>query len=511
MKKSFFLPLSALLIFTSTIASGQILDRTPPNLLEPLMPFAEAVEMAKANNPKGWFALFIHYAKGQEIERDTNTAFSFLEKAADSNYGNAVFIKTLCEEYYATTVSSNSSNSRHFPPLGRKEREHFPRIHQYIGTTPFFFNSAKRSLTNANDVTAIRNGYTQAFNLGVLYATNELARFEKRMEYELSLAQEKTNTEKTKSQNAVLAESLLHDNKETSKSTKSPSQQNDNNEQNGSLFSSRRFTRLSSRLRNREVQPLEPLLPLSEAVEKAKSNDPRGWFSLGIHYAKGEEIDNDFDKARLYITKASDLNYSNAVFTSAMILESRLYGLDSFSDRPKIFKYLTDDTKFRSWHINKQIPITNAQYIAKVRAEYKRAFKLGVLPATNELARFESKVKQQIEILEKKSKNRELVKSIQENLVKDIAIISFPENTAKNPKADTSLQILKTKNRETNTWKIGDSTSPISNILVISRVTTDKSIGVKRIYLRSAEVDKKGHIISISEEHGYIDAVVNED
>ena len=150
-----------------------------------------------------------------------------------------------------------------------------------------------------------------------------------------------------------------------------------------------------------ESQLLEPLLPFSVAVEKAKANDPRGWYALAIHYTKGDEVKYDRNNARKFLQKAYDMNYSNAVFVATLLDESKLRESESRnrillnrseSYQPNLSHYA--DTSFFAFvsPIN-SLSITNAADVAKIRAEYERAFKLGVSAATNELARFGQRVK----------------------------------------------------------------------------------------------------------------------
>ena len=173
-------------------------------LLEPLLPFADAVEKAKANDPQGWYALAIHYAKGEEIEPDNQRVRQFFQKAYDMNYSNAVFVATLLDEYklheYGSLLRINPFKSYHRPNLSL-----------YAETRFFAFGSPINSLsiTNAADVAKIRAGYERAFKLGVSAATNELARFERRVkEYQEMAAKEKAEAER-KAKNAKLIEGLL--------------------------------------------------------------------------------------------------------------------------------------------------------------------------------------------------------------------------------------------------------------------------------------------------------------
>lgn len=167
-------------------------------LLEPLLPFAEAVEKAKTNDPQGWYALAIHYAKGKEIERDTQRARQFLQKAYNMNYSNAVFVATLLDE--CKIRESESSYQQSYPP----------NLSHYTGIRfGLVFSTNSLWIANAADVAKIRAGYERAFKLGVSAATNELARFEQRVKaYQEKAAKENTEAER-KAKNAKLIEGLL--------------------------------------------------------------------------------------------------------------------------------------------------------------------------------------------------------------------------------------------------------------------------------------------------------------
>lgn len=201
---------ASILLSAVALAQSLLRDRRMyrPQLLEPLLPFAEAVEKAKAGNPQGYYALAIHYAKGEAIERDDEQARQFLRKASDLNYGNAVLIDTICLEQ-----SSVTKKEMHFSAADLK-----PYCHDYAGIrglTPFSYERGKHSLTNSADVAAIRAGYKRAFRLGVAAATNELARFEQRLESVRAEAKRRLDEVRQKIDNAALAKSLF-EMKETS-------------------------------------------------------------------------------------------------------------------------------------------------------------------------------------------------------------------------------------------------------------------------------------------------------
>ena len=204
MKKT-ILVVSVLLAMTSAMSQGLgglRMRRAQRNaqLLETLLPFSEAVEKAKAGNAQGWYALAVHYAKGVEIKLDIEKARQFMKKANDMNYSNAVFVATmLLEADSATATDCNNGLT--------------PHINRYLGDAhfPVWSSRPSLSLTNAADIATIRAGYERAFSLGVFAATNELARFERRVSSFQEEAKKKTDEKKRKAENAKLAESLLID------------------------------------------------------------------------------------------------------------------------------------------------------------------------------------------------------------------------------------------------------------------------------------------------------------
>lgn len=175
------------------------ISRPKPQPLEPLLPFAEAVEKAKKGEAQGCYALAIHYAKGDEIDRDAEKARFFLKKAAAADYGNAVLVDTICLE--------QSSVGEREVGCGL-----WPSVTDYVGTGFFypFGRYEERSLTNSADVASIRAGYERAFRLGVTVATNELARFEQRLEAANAEAKRRSDEARQKIDNAALAKSALN-------------------------------------------------------------------------------------------------------------------------------------------------------------------------------------------------------------------------------------------------------------------------------------------------------------
>lgn len=178
-------------------------------LLEPLLPFAEAVEKAKAKDPQGWYALAIHYAKGEEIERDNEKSWQFLLKAESANYSNAVFVATMITEELAAGARTTFRRS-----YLRSDDEKRPCVLAYTGGGVFAFNLHQIgiTITNAADVAKIRAGYERAFKLGVSAATNELARFEQRVKAYRVKSRDDAEKLAMQKRNSELALSLLDTN-----------------------------------------------------------------------------------------------------------------------------------------------------------------------------------------------------------------------------------------------------------------------------------------------------------
>ena len=64
---------------------------------------------------------------------------------------------------------------------------------------------------------------------------------------------------------------------------------------------------------------LEPLLPFSNAVQRAMQNDPSGYYSLALHFAKGEEVNCHYPRACLLLEQAVSNHCSNAELVYALI------------------------------------------------------------------------------------------------------------------------------------------------------------------------------------------------
>lgn len=201
--KTTILAASIILAISSATAQGLSRIQTRLHLLEPLLPFSEAVEKAKSGNAQGWYSLAIHYAKGEEIDGDSEKACQFMQKASDMNYSNAVFVATMLLE----ADCAIPSDGHRVCAVDRK----MPYTYGYVGVTFPTKRQPTHSITNATDIANIRAGYERAFSLGVFAATNELARFESRVSFYQDKTKKMDDEKKRKEENAKLAEGLLID------------------------------------------------------------------------------------------------------------------------------------------------------------------------------------------------------------------------------------------------------------------------------------------------------------
>lgn len=64
---------------------------------------------------------------------------------------------------------------------------------------------------------------------------------------------------------------------------------------------------------------LEPLLSFTNAIERVKKNDSSGYYSLALHFAKGEEVNRHYPRACQLLEQAVSNHCSNAELIYAMI------------------------------------------------------------------------------------------------------------------------------------------------------------------------------------------------
>lgn len=199
-------------------------NATEGKLLEKLMPFGEAASKAKNGDGSGCYAVAIHYALGKEIEPDNVKATKYLAKAVEVKHPAAMFVDAMAsEERLGTRVDDPTRRMGRLERSGMIEGDTHPNIGEYTGGAQAWqFKSGSQStasFTNAADVAAVKVRYELAIKLGVNAATNELARFEKRVSVVQAAMQRKKNEINAHramlARNARLAKDLLGEDAES--------------------------------------------------------------------------------------------------------------------------------------------------------------------------------------------------------------------------------------------------------------------------------------------------------
>lgn len=345
-------------------------------LLEPLLPFDEAADKAKRGFPQGYYALALHYAKGVEIERDADVALQFLRKADSANYGNAVFVLAMLNEMELFgELSHRYSLLRNSDAVG---------IAKYTGV-PMSSYKGTLSFTNKTDVALVRTGYERAIGLGISVATNELARFERRLEKEQAKANQEADSESriaaAKAKNSEIARSTLGILPASPKAKEA----------------SRTFSKELPRKKITMVpELLEPMIPLDEALQLAKENKGKGYYQLALRYAQGNELPEDRRVAHKLLCKACDADYANAVLVEGLCDEADLRECfpDSKMLRPvEVTSWMSGycGTIFCSGRHDWDV-LTNEVAFARIMSKYARAKNLGLLEATNHIARLNNRL-----------------------------------------------------------------------------------------------------------------------
>ena len=350
-------------------------------LLEALLPFDEAADKAKRGYPQGYYALALHYAKGVEIERDAELARQFLQKADSANYGNAVFVLAMLNELELFgDLSDRSLLRRDSDAVG---------IAKYIGV-PVDSYKGMLSFTNKTDVALVRTGYERAINLGVSVATNELARFERRLEKEQAKAKETADNEARvaaiRAKNSEIAQSTLGILSASAKS-KEPS---------SALSKRLHEERLPRRKIVMEPEMLEPILPLDETIKLVEERQGKGYYQLAIRYAQGNELPEDRGVAYKLLCKACDVNYANAVLVEGLCDEADLQECIPGSKirRPaemSDWMHGYCGTVFYSGRRDCDF-LTNEVAFTRIMSKYAKAKELGLLEATNHMARLNARL-----------------------------------------------------------------------------------------------------------------------
>ena len=138
--------------------------------IEQVMPFDEALELAKKNDGKGLYQLAMIYSEGKAVPMNRDVAFRFLAKSSAAGYGPAILVDGLCDE--GLLVDPTKRNM-----LGRRTGV---TAQDYFGS--FIYRSGSNiDITNEVAYGAVMAKYQKALDLGVLSATNAIENLKRRL------------------------------------------------------------------------------------------------------------------------------------------------------------------------------------------------------------------------------------------------------------------------------------------------------------------------------------------
>ncbi len=159
-------------------------------LLEPALSLEEAVELAKKDDPRGYYQLAIVISQKQNWKDKSFDARGyidlFLKEAVDAGYRNAQFLDALLADYFLEDRGVDSFSYSRFSSIRYRPRGvngvTSPRqlIEMYtgfkVGSRP-----CKGSLSSKEDVKAILDRYQKLVADGCHQATNAIALLEWRV------------------------------------------------------------------------------------------------------------------------------------------------------------------------------------------------------------------------------------------------------------------------------------------------------------------------------------------
>lgn len=136
-------------------------------LLEPLLPFTNAIERVQRDDYSGYYLLALHFAKGEEVDRHYPLACLLLELAVSNHYSNAELIyaiikignSDLANEESRTMDSPWGMGFRRREVSGAKRKltELFKQYTGLLCDTTFFSDIKGIDLTNESEVARLKS------------------------------------------------------------------------------------------------------------------------------------------------------------------------------------------------------------------------------------------------------------------------------------------------------------------------------------------------------------------
>ena len=320
----------------------------------PVMPLQEALERTADGKGDGvaYYALAIHQASGKEMKRDRDKANAFLMKAVEAGYGPALYA-------YASARETRLKEER--KPQGDLWME--------LGATPWDLlkdSYQEESLVNEESASEMLGLYQRAADTGLASASNAVERLKEKIVRVRAQAAVAAKNEKLM---AAAYEKMKEENP-------------------GQIV----------RLQSGGDYSAPPLLDFDKATALAEKGDADGYYMLALHYARGNVVQKDREKAAAFLKKAADGGNPAAMF---------LLGCVEAQDGPAVRRL----TGLSFWEFVKLGPsaynkdYSDEAFINRVTGIFAKAGELGVAEATNAIVRLRKRHDQALAERTKKEAN----------------------------------------------------------------------------------------------------------
>lgn len=163
--------------------------------------YADAVKRAKDGDAEAYYWLAYYFAKGEIIDCDASSAWKFLTRAAEGNKPEANYIAgQMLEEYALQDEEGNYNRDREITRLYSNYNFRWGRLPQMSGDKCF---------TNAVATECVISYYKKAVEGGLVYATNDIARLQKKIDACRGRINQKMEEQRKRGLNAQSALDLL--------------------------------------------------------------------------------------------------------------------------------------------------------------------------------------------------------------------------------------------------------------------------------------------------------------
>ena len=301
-----------------------------------VMPLVEALEKAGTDDGAAFFALAIHQARGRELERNRDKAYSYLMQAVEAGYPPALYALAYARE--GRLKAESVQDGEIFSALG-------------VYSSDLLKSSLLKgeSLLDGTSAEEILGLYQRAADKGLALASNGVERIRGKIASQRRIAEaEERNRER------IVAA--------FEKAKK---------EHPGTPF----------RPSGSDTYAPPPLLAFDKAAALAEKGDPDGYYMLAVHYAQGNVVEQDRQKAYAFLSKAAAGDHPAALYLLGCT-ESRQYPQELRI--PDIASYSSCSFQPPGRTV---VDFGDDAFVERVTRFFVRADELGVAGATNAVVR----------------------------------------------------------------------------------------------------------------------------